>query len=133
MADYRNHHEQIRAAGARVVAISVDPPKVSAALQSALNLPFPILCDTERRVVQEWDIYNPREKGGIAKPAAFVVERDRTVRYATVDCVATRVPASEMILVLQSTRGGRPARRKTYIPRLADWIRGIGNLFNSRL
>lgn len=133
MADYRDHYEQIRAAGGIVVAIAVDPPKTSEALRHELNLPFPILCDTERRVVQEWDIYNPREKGGIAKPAAFVVERDRTVRYATVDRVATRVPASEMILVLQSTQKGRPARRKTYIPRLADWVRGIGNLFNPRL
>ena len=131
--DYRDHYEQICTAGARVVAISVDPPKVSEALQRDLNLPFPILCDTERRVVQEWDIYNPREKGGIAKPAAFVVERDRTVRYATVDRVVTRVPASEMILVLQSAREGRPARRRTYIPRLADWVRGIGNLFNPHL
>jgi len=55
------------------------------------------------------------------------------VRYATVDRVVTRVPASEMILVLQSAREGRPARRRTYIPRLADWVRGIGNLLNPHL
>lgn len=93
-----------------------------------MKLPFPILCDTDRRVVQEWDVYNPRDKGGIAKPAAFVVEQDRTVRFATVDTVARRVPAPEMLVVLQSMREGGQVRRKTYIPRLAEWLRGISNL-----
>jgi peroxiredoxin len=128
LADYRDHYREIRATGAGVAAVSVDAEKTSEALRRELDLPFPILCDTDRRVVQEWDIYNPREKGGIAKPASFVVERDRTVRYATIDSVAMRVPASEMLLVLQSMPEGRQVRRKMYIPRLAEWFRGISNL-----
>lgn len=92
-----------------------------------MDLPFPILCDTERRLVREWDVYNPREKGGIAKPAAFVIEPDRKVRFAAIDSVTTRVPVSEMLKVLQSVRDGRQVRRKAHIPHLADWFRGIAN------
>lgn len=111
-----------------MVAVSVDTPKQSALLRGELDLPFPLLCDAERRVVQEWDIYNPREKGGIAKPATFVVEPDRRVRYASVDQVAVRAPASEMLLVLRSTGEGRRVRRRVYLPRLGEWLRGIRNL-----
>ncbi len=127
MADYRDHYSEIRAAGASVVAASVDAPEESERLRRDLKLPFSILCDTERSLVREWDIYNPREKGGIAKPAVFVIEHDRTVRYDAVDSVATRVPASEIAGLLERRVAGPPARRKVYIPRFSEWFRAIRN------
>ncbi len=126
--DYREHYQEIRATGARVVAVSVDAPDKSEVLRHELGLPFPILCDTERRVIREWNIYNPRERGGIAKPAVFVLGRDRTVRFGSVDAVATRVPASEIVHILQAVAERHPVRRKVYIPRLAEWFRAIRNL-----
>lgn len=125
MADYRDHNEAIRAAGASVAAVSVDPPAKSEALRRELRLAFPILCDTERRVIQDWDIYNPREKGGIAKPAVFVIDRDRTVRYSKVDNVTTRVPPSEIVRILGAAAEEQPVRRKIYIPRPGDFLRAI--------
>lgn len=80
-----------------------------------------------RRVVKDWDIYNPREKGVIAKPAVFVIDRDRTVRYSAVDTVATRVPVSEIVRVLQTTAEPRRVRRSVHIPPLAAWWRAIRN------
>ncbi len=108
------------------MAISVDAPEKSEAVRQELHLPFPVLGDTERRVVQEWDLYNSREKGGIAKPAVFVIERDRTVRYGAVDTVSTRVPPSEIVRLLE-TAEPHEARRKLYIPRFAEWFRAIRN------
>ena len=64
---------EIRTAGASVVAVSVDAPDKSEALRVDLPLPFSLLCDTERRVVRDWGIYNSGEKGGIAKPAVFIL------------------------------------------------------------
>lgn len=125
MAEYRDLHPEIRAAGATVAAVSVDPEERSEALRRALDLAFPILSDIQRRVVQEWDLYNPRERGGIAKPATFVVERDRRIAYATVDSVATRVPAREILSVLRRTAEQRTLRRKVYLPRFADWFRAL--------
>lgn len=128
MADYREHYQKIRAAGASLAALSVDAPEKSEALRRELHLPFPILSDTERRVVQEWDLYNPREKGGIAKPAVFIIERDRRVLYGAVDTISTRVPPSEIIRVLE-TAERHDARPKLYIPRFAEWRRAIRNNF----
>lgn len=124
MADYRDHYEEIRNAGAEMAALSVDPPEKSQALRRELRLPFPILCDAQRRVVKEWDIYNPREKGGIAKPAVFVIGSDRVVRFSKVDRVATRIPPSEIIRILRSGEGS-PARAKTYIPHLGEFYSAI--------
>jgi alkyl hydroperoxide reductase subunit AhpC len=103
----------------------------SEALRNQLSLPFPILCDTERRVVKDWDIYNSRERGGIAKPAVFVIDPNQVVRYASVDSVATRVPAAEIVHLLQSAANAQPIRRRVHIPMLSEWIRAIRNHFQS--
>lgn len=134
--DYREHYAEIRAAGATLAAVSVDPPEATEALRRQLRLPFTILCDTKRRIVQDWGVYNPREKGGIAKPAVFIIARDLTVLYASLDRVSIRVPASEIVRILQSAGATRAARRKIYVPTPAGVLRAIGNLlrfgFHSR-
>ncbi len=131
MADYREHYPEIRAAGASLVAVSVDSCESSEALRNQLSLPFPILCDTGRRVVKDWDIYNSRERGGIAKPAVFVIDRNQVVRYASVDSVSTRVPSIEIVHSLQSPANARPMRRRVHIPTLSEWISAIRNHFQS--
>ena len=127
MADYRNHYEEIRAAGAEIVAVSVDPPEKSEAVRVQLGLPFAILCDTDRRVVQEWNIYNRAEKGGIAIPAIFIIGADRIVRQASVDSVAGRVPALEILRALRDGAESRPIRRRYNFPAPSDWARSARN------
>jgi alkyl hydroperoxide reductase subunit AhpC len=97
-----------------------------------LRLPFMILCDTARRVVREWGIYNPSERGGIAKPAVFIVNPDHTVRYASVDGVSGRVRPSEIVRLLPATPETPPARRKHYLPTPADFFRAIRNSIHFR-
>jgi len=127
LADYREHYPEIRAAGADIVAVSVDAPDKSEALRGHLSLAFPILCDTERNVVREWGVYNSVEKGGIAKPAVFIIDSSRIVRYAAVDTVVRRVPAAEIIFLLQNAEG-QPVRRRVHVPLFSEWIRAIRNI-----
>ena len=128
MADYREHYLEIRAAGASVVAVSVDAPDKSEALRVDLSLPFSILCDTERRVVRDWGIYNSGEKGGIAKPAVFIIDPSHVARYAAVDAVVRRVPATEIVSLLQNAAEGQPARRRVHFPLFSDWKRAFRNI-----
>jgi peroxiredoxin len=128
LADYREHYQEIRSAGAGVVALSVDAPDKSETLRVQLALPFPILCDTEHRVVREWGIYNSGEKGGIAKPAVFVIDPSHIVRYAAVDSVVRRVPAAEIVSFLQNAADGQPVRRKVHVPLLSEWAKAIRNM-----
>ena len=128
MADYRESYPQIRSAGASVVAISVDAPDVSEALRVDLALPFPIFCDTGRRVIQDWGVYNAEEKAGIAKPAVFIIDPSRAVRYAAVDSVVRRVPATEIVSILQSVPEDQSIRRRFHFPLLSEWKKAIRNL-----
>jgi peroxiredoxin len=128
LADYREHYLEIRSAGASVVAVSVDAPDRSEALRAALALPFPILCDTERRVVRDWGIYNSGEKGGIAKPAVFIIDPSHVVLYAAVDTVVMRVPAAEIVSLLQNAAEAQPVRRRVHIPLFSEWKRAIRNI-----
>jgi peroxiredoxin len=129
LADYRDRYAQIRAAGASVAAVSVDTAAESEALRAQLSLPFPILCDTKRRVIREWDLLNTRERGGIAKPSVFVIDPGLIVRYAAVDTVVSRVPATEILSFLVAARETVQIRRKTHFPLPGDWIRAIRNNF----
>lgn len=127
MADYRDHYEAIRAAGANLVAVSVDAPAKSEAVRQELRLPFPILSDVERRVVREWGIYNQKERGGIARPSVFILSPDRRVRFASVDEVASRIPAAEIVRRLQAPNDRGQPTRKRVLPRPADFARAVGN------
>jgi peroxiredoxin len=127
LADYRDHFQQIRAEGANVAAVSVDAPPASRDLRERLSLPFPILCDTERRVLREWDLYNAREKGGIAKPAVLVIDRGRIVRYSALDRVAKRIPPDDILRVLQNAVQASPPPSKLYIPSLSDCVLAVRN------
>src|ERR1039457_6550792 len=71
LADYREHYQEIRSAGASVVAVSVDAPGESEALRVDLSLPFPILCDTERRVVSP-DVSHPVRRTGFSGWSSLV-------------------------------------------------------------
>lgn len=105
----------------------MDGPEKSQAVRDGLGLPFPILCDTERLVVRQWGIYNAREKGGIAKPAVFLLNPGRVVRYVSVDEVASRVPVSEIVHLLGE--GGRisAAGRRVLVPRPRDFFSAMRN------
>lgn len=91
-------------------------------------MPFPILCDTERRVVRDWGIYNAGEKGGIAKPAVFIIDPSHVVRYASVDAVVRRVPAAEIVSLLQNAAEGQKVRRRVHVPLCSEWKSAIRNI-----
>jgi peroxiredoxin len=127
LAEYAELYPDLRAAGANMVAVSVDAPEKSESVRRDLRLPFPILSDSQRRVVQEWGIYNPDEKGGIAKPAVFILAPGRMVRFVSVDQVASRVPAAEILRRLTEQGPGSGADRKTRIPGPVTFFRAIRN------
>ena len=94
-------------------------------MRAQLGLEFPLLCDTERTVVRAWDLYNARERGGIAVPAVFVVGPDRCIGYRSIDATAARVRTDDVLAFLRG--GAAPNGRTMVLPRLIDWIRAIGN------
>jgi len=127
LADYRERYREIESTGARAAAVSVDAPQASENLRAELSLPFPLLCDTERRVIRQWDLLNAGERGGIAKPAVLVIDPGRIIRFAAIDDVARRVPASEIVRLLEEPSATQPVQRRVHFPLPSHWIKAIRN------
>lgn len=119
MAEYRDR--DFTALGVQVVALSVDEPVRAEAMRAQLKLPFPVLCDCDRKVITEWGLLNAKEKGGIAYPAVFVLDRDRTVRFLSQDRTAARVSPEALITFLKN---GMP--RQTEPPKQEKIRPGFG-------
>ena len=109
MADYSEHLEDFRAAGAELVAISVDDAARAEPVRQELGIKFPLLCDTRREVVKRYGLFNEREAGGIAFPASFVIDRERVVRFRALEEVVSRVGVDQLLeLVRELGRGAEP-------------------------
>ena len=75
---------EIRDAGADVLAVSVDSVEESARLASGLGLEFPLLSDAQRTAIADWRVVHEGGRpggGAIARPAAFLVEPDGTISW----------------------------------------------------
>jgi peroxiredoxin len=110
LAEYRDHYDELRAAGANIAAISVDDLSRAEPMRRDLNLPFPILCDTRREAIRAFDLVNAAE-GEIAYPAAVVIDRERRVRYRALESTTARASVAEVVAAARAVAaGGVPAR-----------------------
>lgn len=65
-----------------------------------LNLPFHVLCDTERKAISAWGLVNHRE-GDIAFPASFIADRELRLRWRADESLASRAdPAAVAAAVI---------------------------------
>ena len=130
LADYRDQRAEFRDAGFDLAALAVDEQVRSEAVRRQYELPFPILCDTRREVVEAWGVINREDKGGIAVPAIFVLDRDRRVLLASVDGEFYRVGAKALLASLRSRGGALAPRAHFVLASLSDWRRAIRNVLH---
>jgi len=130
LADYAKVYQDFRSAGAEVVAISVDPPDRSAAMRKDLSIPFPLLSDSNRATIIEWGVLNANEKGGIAIPATFFIDRERKVRFASVEDMMMRVEPTAMLdFVRAMPAGGATTPRARGVNPAMMFLRAMANGF----
>jgi peroxiredoxin len=127
LAEYEQHGPEIRAAGADLIALSVDAAARSEAVRRQLGLSFPILCDTRREVVRAWDLYNPEEQGGIAVPAVFVIGPGRRVLHRSIDSTRKRVSTEGVLGFLRGGAAEGALERAPVHAGLGNFARAIGN------
>jgi peroxiredoxin len=135
LAEFRDLFDEFRTLGVQIAALAVDPPEQSDRVRRQYELPFPILCDTEKAVVRAWGLFNAEEKGGIAVPAVLLIGRDRRIQMAMVEGIATRVRAAELLASLAANAAANSAegtpsntqRQRVIFPSLVDIGRAIWN------
>lgn len=89
----------MRAAGAELIAISSDDEGDTKKTVQGGGLEFPVLSDKDRDVI---NAYNVLDVGNnrIARPASFVLRKDGTVAWKSIDGVAVRVPTAKILTEL---------------------------------
>jgi peroxiredoxin len=130
LAGLHDRFAELSSLGFGLAALSVDEPQRSRALAAQLELQFPLLCDTEREVVRAYGVFNEKEKGGIAYPATFVLDRERTVRFRSLDRTASRVNLDELFAFLRRGIDSEPPaapKRSRIVPGFRDFIRVMRN------
>jgi len=75
-----SNYDKFKAAGAEIVAISVDPPEKSREMAEKLKLTFTLLSDPEHKVIDRYGILDPGGKISIA--SVFVVDKEGIVRWS---------------------------------------------------
>jgi len=124
--EYEKHRAAIEAAGARLVALSVDEAVRSESLRKRYKLGFTILCDTKREVVDGWNLYNREENGGIAHTATFVIDKERRVRLAVRESVVRRAALPELVTFLEGNRSEAPSTH-VVLPSLSSIAGAVRN------
>jgi thioredoxin-dependent peroxiredoxin len=73
------NYEKYKAAGAEVIAISVDSPDKNKRLAEKLKLPFPVLSDNGHKIIDDYGILDPG--GEISRAAVFLLDKQGVVRW----------------------------------------------------
>jgi peroxiredoxin len=131
LADYASSHASFKELGVEVAALSVDPPATSASMRRDLGIEFPVLSDTNREVITEWGVLNSTEKGGIAIPSTFLIDRDLHVQFSSAEGIARRVSAREMLAFVRTLKavGDAPTPPARSINPGLMFMRAIANAF----
>lgn len=106
MCTFRDGFGALQAAGAQVVGVSVDSSYSLKAFAQTYNLQFPLLSDFNKRVVRLYGVLQDPWVGlgykGVAKRAAFVVDKRGMLRYRWVtDVPSEEPPYSEVVKAAQ--------------------------------
>ncbi|MBI3950256.1 MAG: peroxiredoxin family protein [Acidobacteria bacterium] len=89
-------HEKFKAAGAEILAISVDPPEKSRDFASKLKLPFPLFSDIDHKVIDAYGVYDAENK--ISKPAVFMIDKKGIVQWLYVGKDRADRPLNDVLL-----------------------------------
>jgi hypothetical protein len=92
-------HETLLEAGVRMAGVSVDPVAANAGMVAKLRLPFPMLSDPGgERAIHPYDLWDPEDPRGIARPAVILVDPEGEERFRFVSRdFADRMPEDDVI------------------------------------
>ena len=101
MRSFQQKLPEFDARGIRVVGISVDPPEINRRQSQKLGYTFSLLSDPEAKVIRRYDVLHPGAgpKGaGIARPAEFLIDSNRIVRWVNLtENIAIRARPEEVL------------------------------------
>ena len=104
MAEIKKNIDSFKELNISIAAISTDSIKQSQALAREMELPFDLLCDVDKTVINKFNLLNPFEHGGVAKPAIYLILPSGKIGYRSVDGTARRVDITDLLEFLNIPR-----------------------------
>ena len=95
----QKNYANIRAAGAELIAISSDDEGDTKKTVQGSGLEFPVLADKDRAIISAYNVLDPGNDR-IARPASYVLRKEGTVAWKSIDGVAVRVPTAQILTEL---------------------------------
>ena len=95
----QDNYAKIQAADAELIAISSDNEGDTKQTVQNHSLKFPVLSDKDREVINAYNVIDPGNDR-IARPAAYIVKKDGTVAWKSIDTKAARVPTAQILTEL---------------------------------
>jgi len=92
----RDDYEQFKSRGAEIVCVAPHDLTETRQLAEALNLPFPVLADAERKVFQAYDIASSAWSLG-QRPGLYVIDRQGIIRFAHVGWQQWDIPSNRKV------------------------------------
>jgi peroxiredoxin Q/BCP len=81
---FRDHYEEFRAKGAVVLGVSVDPVKAHEKFAEKFKLPFPLLADDDKQIVEAYGVWGQKKFLGRkylgTHRVTFLIGPDGTIR-----------------------------------------------------
>jgi peroxiredoxin len=87
MKTFRDRLDEINDAGASLYGVSIDSPFSLGEFAEQNDLTFPLVSDTNKEIIDAYDVEMDFEDlgiSGVAKRSVFVVDEDGTIAYAWV-------------------------------------------------
>ena len=89
----------MQAAGAELIAISSDGEAATKRNTQNQGLKFPVLSDPDVTTISDYNVVDPGNKR-IARPAAYILQKDGTIAWKVLNGVADRVPTAQILTEL---------------------------------
>ena len=93
-------YEDIRAEGAALIAISADPLTLVDSTRQSLEITYPLLVDTNKKVIAAYNVINPSDLD-IARPATYIINQDGRVASKFLDDIGTRTGPEHILAELK--------------------------------
>ena len=98
-------YEDIQAADAEVLAISVDNLAGAERVVSQIGIPFPILYDPSKQVPGDYGVFNLLNDN-LATPSTFILDKEGVIRYKYVASgIGDRPRVSQILQELADIQG----------------------------
>lgn len=109
LEDFASNYDQIQAANAAVLALSLDESIVQTQTSEKLQNKFPLVLDPDAKVTRLFDVLNPQDK--LARPSLFLLGPDRKVLFHYVgQAIQDRLPLAKVMEILQHYSGKLPVQ-----------------------